>query len=76
MKNGTGDLISEEFGDIAFTMMKLSLILHINAENSLTNATNKFINKCVDVFTLAEGKGQNLCDISTAERVALWRNIE
>ena len=76
MKNGTGDLISEEFGDIAFTMMKLSLILHINAENSLTNATNKFINRFVDVFTLAESRGWDLCELTPAEQDALWREVK
>lgn len=36
------------FGSLLFQTIKLSLILQINAENSLTNATNKFINRLID----------------------------
>jgi tetrapyrrole methylase family protein/MazG family protein len=74
IENGDVNRISEIFGDMLFSMINLSLILQLNAENSLTNATNKFINRFVDVFTLAERKGRNLCDISSAELDALWRS--
>jgi len=72
---GIGDIsnIQEEFGDARFTMINLSLFLQLNAEYSLTNATNKFINRFVDVFALAESKGQNLYELSTEEQELLWR---
>lgn len=41
-------LVHDEFGDLLFHIIKLSLVLQINAENSLTNATNKFINRLID----------------------------
>ncbi len=68
--------ISEKFGELLFSMISLSLILQLNAENSLTNATNKFINKVVDVFALADRQGRSLCDISFTEQDALWRDKE
>ncbi len=68
--------IEEEFGDVMFSMINLSRFLQLNAENSLTNATNKFINRFVDVFALAEGKGQNLCELSPAEQDVLWRKVK
>ena len=68
--------IDEEFGDVLFSMVNLSRFLQLNAENSLTNATNKFINRFVDVFTLAESRGQNLCELSPAEQDALWRKVK
>ncbi len=73
---GDVNRISENFGEMLFSMMVLSLILQLNAENSLTNATNKFINKLVDVFHPAYGNGRNLCDLSPAEQGAIWRGME
>ena len=68
--------ISDEFGDVLFTMINLSRFLQLNAENSLTNATNKFINRFVDVFALAESKGHNLCELSPSEQDVLWREVK
>lgn len=64
--------IEEEFGDLMFSVVNLSRFLQLNAENSLTNATNKFINRFVDVFALTESKGITLYDLSLAEQVVLW----
>ncbi len=76
INNGEEIRISEIFGELLFSMINLSLILQLNAENSLTNATNKFINKVVDVFALTDRQGRNLCEISPAELIALWRDKE
>ena len=69
---GEKTLIFDEFGSLLFRMIKLSLLLQINAENSLTNATNKFINKLIDVLSTDKGNGYNLCAITSAEQEALW----
>ena len=45
---GDKSKIFEEFGDALFSLVNLSRFLQLNAENSLTNATNKFINRFVD----------------------------
>ena len=76
IKIGDKSNISEEFGDVIFTMINLSRFLQLNAENSLTNATNKFINRFVDVFALAESRGQNLCELSPLEQDVLWREVK
>ncbi len=68
--------IQEDFGDVMFSIVNLSRILQLNAENSLTNATNKFINRFVDVFALAVSRGQDLCEFSPAEMDDLWREIK
>jgi tetrapyrrole methylase family protein / MazG family protein len=74
----TGDKsnIQEEFGDVMFSIINLSRFLQLNAENSLTNATNKFINRFVDVFALAVSRGQDLCELSPKEQDKLWREIK
>ncbi len=68
--------IQEEFGDVMFSMINLSRFLQLNAENSLTNATNKFINRFVDVFALAVSRGQDLCGLSPTEQDDLWSEIK
>ncbi len=67
--------IQEEFGEVLFQVINLSRFLQLNAENSLTNATNKFINRFVDVFALAESNGQNLCELSPTEQLFLWQEV-
>lgn len=64
IENGEDDRISEKFGNLLFQMINLSLVLHLNAENSLTKATNAFINRFVDIFSLADKNGRRLWDIS------------
>lgn len=66
----------EEFGDLMFSIINLSRFLHINAENSLTNATDKFINRFIGVESLAMKQGKHLCDLSPEQLDALWREIK
>ena len=53
LENPQKERLDEEFGDLMFSMINLSRFLGLNAENSLTNATNKFINRCVGIELLA-----------------------
>ncbi|MDD3173106.1 MAG: nucleoside triphosphate pyrophosphohydrolase [Herbinix sp.] len=76
IENGDKREIEEEYGDVLFTIVNLSRFLQLNAENSLTNATNKFINRFVDVFALAESRGKNLCELSPMEQDVLWREVK
>lgn len=76
VENGDISNIQEEFGDVMFSIINLSRFLQLNAENSLTNATNKFINRFVDVFALAVSRGQDLCELSPTEQDDLWREIK
>lgn len=73
---GDKSKIDEEFGDLMFSIVNLSRFLQLNAENSLTNATNKFINRFVDVFALAESRGQNLCELPPTALDDLWREVK
>jgi len=70
------EAITEEFGDLMFTVINLSRFLLINAENSLTNATNKFINRFVDVECLAAKEGRSLAEMSDHELDALWGQVK
>lgn len=68
--------IEEEFGDLLFSIVNLSRFLQINAENSLTNATNKFINRFVDVESLAKLENRQLSDLSIDEMNELWNRVK
>jgi tetrapyrrole methylase family protein/MazG family protein len=66
------DYIEEEYGDLLFLVVYLSRFLQLNAENSLTNATNKFINRFVGIERLAAHKGKCLSDLSINEKSTLF----
>jgi len=74
----TGEIcdIEEEYGDLMFSVVNLSRFLQLNAENSLTNATNKFINRFVGVERLASSKHQALSDLTIDEMNDLWKRIK
>lgn len=76
VEGGDKELLSEELGKILFSVVNLARILQLNAEYSLTNATNKFINRIIDIFALAESRGQNLYELSPAELDLLWREVK
>ena len=68
--------VDEEFGDLLFSMINLSRFLNLNAENSLTNATNKFINRCTGIELLAREQGKQLIEMSAEELDALWIRLK
>lgn len=57
-EKGEREQLEEEFEKLLFQIVNLSVFLHLNAENSLTNATNKFINRFVDIEGLTAKKPQ------------------
>ena len=65
--------IFDEFGLMFFRMIKLSVVLQLNAEYSLTNATNKFINRLIDIIYPMNGNEHNLCDIAPEDQESLRR---
>lgn len=75
-ENGQTERLEEEFGDLLFSMVNLSRFLGLNAENSLTNATNKFINRCVGIEKLAHLRGEKLNQMSAEEIDVLWRSMK
>lgn len=75
-KIGQKSYIEEEFGDLMFSIINLSRFLHVNAENSLTNATNKFINRFVGVESFARQEGKHLWEMSASEIDTLWGRVK
>lgn len=75
-ENGDVSTIEEDFGSLLFSVVNLSRFLELNAENSLTNATNKFINRFVGIERLAELKSKSLSEMSNVEPDALWGRVK
>lgn len=76
IESGNTKKIEEELGDCLFTMINLSRFLGINAENSLTNATDKFINRFVGAERIAKEQGLLLEEMEASELDVLWRRIK
>lgn len=74
--NQPTERVEEEFGDLLFSMINLSRFLGVNAENSLTNATNKFINRCAGIENLAREKGEKLNHMSSGDIDVLWQSMK
>lgn len=68
--------IDKEFGDVMFSMVNLARFLDINAENSLTNATEKFINRLGSAEILAKNQGIALAEMTAEQLDKLWEAVK
>lgn len=66
------DHVTEELGDLLFSVVNLSRFLKVHPEQALTVATNKFIQRFELVETQALKSGRNLSDMTLAEMDGLW----
>lgn len=76
MKGGNLTNIDDEIGDVLFSCVNLTRILGLDGEKSLTNATEKFINRFSKVETLAAAEAVELekADVNTLDR--LWKQAK
>ena len=68
--------ISEEFGDLLFSVVNVGRFLKADAEMCLTDATNKFIKRFIKMEDLAEENGKKLDELSLNELDELWIKIK
>ncbi len=71
-KQGDPEHITEEFGDLLFSMVNVSRFLNIDPEESLNEATQKFIKRFDCMERLAESRNMDLGDMSLEEMDKLW----
>lgn len=76
MASGSEKEIFKEFGDVMFSMVNLSRFLGVNAENSLTNATEKFINRLDNAEILAKNQGMDLAGMTAEQLDKLWEAVK
>lgn len=76
ISSGNKSDIDEEFGDLLFTAVSLARKLGIDAEESLTKASEKFISRfsVLEAEVIAEDK--DITTLSMAELDAIWDRIK
>ena len=75
-EKGRQEAVFEEFGDLMFSAVNLSRFLDVNAENALTNATEKFINRFEYIEGTAEKQELKLKHMTIGEMDELWNEIK
>ena len=76
MNSESEEKISEEFGDLLFAVVNMGRFLKVDPEISLTDATNKFINRFIKMEKLADEKCKKLDELSLSELDALWEEVK
>jgi tetrapyrrole methylase family protein/MazG family protein len=71
-KNG----IEDELGDVLFSVVNLSRFLKVHPELSLSQSTNKFINRFEYVERRAAELGKKLDEMSLAQMDVLWEEAK
>ncbi len=69
-------LIEEEIGDMLFQIVNLSRFFGLNAENTLTNATEKFINRFEGIEEIANKQHRAMDALSLNEMNELWEVVK
>jgi tetrapyrrole methylase family protein/MazG family protein len=72
LRRGNRRRISEEIGDLLFTIVNLSRFHHIEAEESLERTTAKFMRRFRAIEDQVHAAGRKLSDCSLAELDAYW----
>jgi tetrapyrrole methylase family protein/MazG family protein len=68
--------LSEEFGDLLFSLVNISRFLDIRAEEAMEGACDKFIRRFVAVERAAEAQGKHLKEMTLEDMDALWNRIK
>lgn len=76
ISSGNVDDIEEEFGDLLFTAVSLARKLGIDAEESLTKASEKFINRFSALEAEAINEGKDITVMSMVELDEIWNRIK
>jgi len=66
----------DKFGDVMFQVINLSRFLGLNAENTLTNATETFINRLGSVERLVNQRGLKLSEQTPEQLDLLWEEVK
>jgi MazG family protein len=68
--------LADELGDVLFSMVNWCRHLHVDAEEALRAANNKFERRFTHMESLARTRGLSLERLSAAEWDALWREAK
>jgi tetrapyrrole methylase family protein/MazG family protein len=74
--SGNQDDVDEEFGDLLFTAVSLARKLGLDAEESLTRASNKFIKRFSVLESEVIGEGKDITTLPMADLDEIWDRIK
>lgn len=66
-KSGDKEKIQEEIGDLLFSVVNVARFCEVDSETALKNATDKFINRFLQVEKLIVADGKDFLDLSLEE---------
>lgn len=72
IRNNDSENCFEEMGDVLFSTVNVSRFLNIDAEESLTSATDKFMKRYIKVERLAKERNINMKSSSIDDLDKLW----
>ena len=72
VKNNDCENMHEELGDLLFSVVNVSRFIGVDSEESLTGATDKFIDRFSKVEKMAQEKGLNMKETELSELDKLW----
>lgn len=73
---GSEEKTAEEFGDVLFSLVNYARFLQVDAEGVLEKTNQKFIQRFLQMETIAAERGANLQDLSLAEMDAIWNEVK
>ena len=73
---GDKSMMEEELGDLIFSCVNTARHLGIDAEEALTKATNKFIQRFTDTEQLVRADGKDMPALSIEELDVYWENAK
>lgn len=76
LQNCEQDELENQYELFLFAAVNLSAFLGLNAENSLTNGIDKFINRFVGMERIANSEGKRLSELPQGLRNDLWKHIK
>ncbi len=74
--SGDKDCIDEEFGDLLFSAVNVSRFLKIDAEESLTKASDKFLDRFSALESICAGRNIDIKSASLEELDKIWEEVK
>lgn len=68
--------IEDEFGDVLFSCVNIARFIHVDSEEALTGATDKFLERYILVERLAQEKGIDMKTSSLETLDSLWNEAK
>ncbi|NCI46563.1 nucleoside triphosphate pyrophosphohydrolase [Sediminibacterium soli] len=76
IREGEQEQVTEEFGDLLFSLVNYARFLQVDAEGALELTNKKFIGRFQQMEAVAAEKGKKLTDMTLGEMDAIWNDIK